>query len=362
MSATTTKARLSQAFAFPTAADLLTVCRMEGPCLSIFLPPHRAGAGTPASAVMLKSMLPAIARVASEASFLEPLETITEELPVMASHREALCIYRSARELHCFLVNAAVEAGWHLDDRCNVYPLLEHLDYRSKFFLLALAGNHIRLMRCGADGITAIPMPDGVPESTAEFVGDSRNEEHRKNHNSGIRFGSSDGRGESGHFRRDFMKAVDRGLRPLLLREALPLVLAGVPEETAAFLSVSDYPELLPEAVRQSPDDGATPIELARSATALMKSWRNAAERLALAEFEDAGPARQRTDSTGIQKEAEAGRVQHLFVRRGSLEAGAAAVAVLAHRGKVWLLEPDQMPADTALAAVLRYAGVAAGL
>jgi hypothetical protein len=86
-----------------------------------------------------------------------------------------------------------------------------------------------------------------------------------------VRFGSEVAREKSGHFRRDFMKAIDRGLQPLLRAQGLPLVLAGVEEETSAFSAVSNYAELLPEPVQMSPDGGATDIELAKAGKQVMK-------------------------------------------------------------------------------------------
>jgi hypothetical protein len=194
-----------------------------------------------------------------------------------------------------------------------------------------------------------------------------------------VQFGSSSGREKSGHFRRDFMKAIDRGLQPLLRAYGLPLVLAGVEEETAAYAAVSEYGELLAEPVRMSPDGGATYTELAAAAESVLSRWSNAAEREALAAYQHAGPGRRVTEYGALLRAARAGKIHHLFVERGARMAGdcrrmageaaegyvyrtddlmnAAAVEVLLHKGMVWLLEPEQMPVASVIAAVLRYAG-----
>lgn len=388
MVATQTKAHEPATFAFPSKADLLMLCRTEGPCISILLSPHRAGTGTRPPATNLAAMLPQVKAALTELGMHQqdvekmtgPLEAMQADPALFVGHRDGICIYRSPRELHCFSVRPMVETGWHVEERFLVSPILAHLDYRQSFLLLALAGKHIRLLRSEGGDVTRLPIPDGVPESAAEFLGDLHGEEHTKSHSTEVQFGSSDGKERRGHFWRDFMKAIDRGLQPLLRTQGLPLVLAGVEEETAAYAAVSDYAELLPEPVQMSPDGGATEAELARAGARIMHRWSNAAEQQALAEYAHAVPGRRCGDYAAILQAAVQGKVQHLFIERGGRMAGdarrmaglsagpgyvyraddlvnAAAVEVLLHKGMVWLLEPEQMPVASIMAAVLRYAG-----
>jgi hypothetical protein len=316
-------------------------------------------------------MLPRIAvalerygmRPTEAAAILEPLEKAAAEPFLQVSHSEAVCLYSSAEGLHCFSVRAVVETGWHVEERFVV----AHLDYRQSFVMLALAGKHIRLLRCDAGRPVRLPLPEGVPESASEFLHEDREAEHGKNHTFGVRFGSELGREKSGHFRQDFMKAIDRGLRPLLRELGLPLVIAGVEEETAAYAAVSEYADLLPEPVQASPDGGITDPELAQAGVQVLRRWSNAAEKQALAEYRHAEPARKCGENKDIVREAGSGKVQHLFVDRAVTVNGRegavnkAIVQVLLHKGMVWLLEPEQVPDGARMAAVLRYAGDRSG-
>ena len=175
------------------------------------------------------------------------------------------------------------------------------------------------------------------------------------------------------------MKAIDRGLQPIYREHNLPLVLVGVDEETAAYAKVSEYPDLVTETVKMSPDGGVTGQELAQAGTEIMKRWICPAEKQALAEFEKTGLSLRSTDSNAILQAAAKGQIKHLFVQRGArLEGDArrlagvaaadgyvyrnddlvnvAAVEVLLHKGHVWPLAPEQMPEAVAMAAVMRYA------
>ncbi|MFN0105445.1 MAG: hypothetical protein ACKV2U_25575 [Bryobacteraceae bacterium] len=318
------------------------------------------------------------------AAILEPLEAMGNETPFVSSHRDSICIYRSPQALHCFSVRAVVDTGWNVEERCVVGPILEHLDYRNSFVLLALAGKHVRLLRCDHGELEAMPMPDGVPESVKEFTGEELSPEPGRNHAAGVRFGTEETRENSPHFRRDFMKAIDRGLQPLLRSLGLPLVLAGVTAETAAYTAVSGYGALVPEAVQLSPDGGATGTELAVAASEIMRRWRSAAEMQAVTEYEHTATGRRSVDSGEILRAASEGRIHHLFLARGGRLTGnarwlaggaaaeayvyrndnllnAAAVDALLHKGMVWRLEPEQMPEAAVMAAVLRYADEKAG-
>ena len=388
------------AFAYPAAADLQMLSRADGPCVTVCLSPHVAGTGSRPSGTALKTLMPEI-RQALQAcgvhpqdaeSLLEPLEALTGEASLRVSHENSLCLFRSPREFHCFSVRAVIEPVWHVEERFFVQPVLAHLDYRNTFLLLALAAKHVRLLRCEGGEISAVPFPDGVPESEAEFIGEAQGGEHTKGHSPGVKsshtpgmkFSSSEGREKSVHFLGDFMKAIDRGLQPLYREHGLPVVLAGVDEETAAYISVSDYALLVPEGVKLSPDGGVTGAELAHAGAEILKRWNSPAEKQALTDFAAMGTGRRSTDSTAILQAAAAGKVQHLLVRRGArmpgdaqrilgLGAGegyvyrkadvvnAATVEVLKHKGMVWLLEPEQMPEGVAMAAVMRYADDKAG-
>jgi hypothetical protein len=373
------------AFPFPAATDVTELCQSEGPCISIFLGPHRGGTGSQASGTMLKTALPEIREALAKCgvhqqdakALLEPLEAMTESL-LFNSHAETFCIYRSPRELHTFSIRADAAPGWHVDERFVVRPLVAHLDYRKSFLMLALAANRMRLLRCDDGEISPIPFPDGVPENKTEFIGSAEDGEPAKNHVATTKFGSAEARAHRPQFLGDFMKAIDRGLQPIYREHNLPLVLVGVDEETAAYAAISEYPELVTETVKMSPDGGVSGDELAKCGAEVMKRWIRPAERQALTEFEKLGMSRRSTDSTAILQAASKGQIKDLFVQCGAKLAGdthrlagaaadgyvyrnddlinVAVVEVLLHKGNIWLLSPEQMPEAVPMAAVMRYA------
>ncbi len=68
----------------------------------------------------------------------------------------------------------------------------------------------------------------------------------------GVRFGTGSGRETQSTYLADFYKAVDRGVRELLGAGDVPLVLAGVGEETDLYRTINHYPNLLAASVQGS--------------------------------------------------------------------------------------------------------------
>lgn len=341
-------------FPLPVAADITGLCRAEGPCVSIFLSPYRVGTGSQPSRTKLKNAIPEIAAALGKsqdaAYIVESLEAMSDAPALLDEHDYALCIYQAPREVHFFSVETAIQTSWHVEDHFVMTPLLAHLHDRKNFLMLALAAKHLRLSRYEAGKFVPIPFPAGVPESQAEFIGEA---------DAGAgKFETPPPRANNPHFLTDFMKAVDRGLQPILRAEALPLVLVGVDEETAAYATVTEYPDLVNENIRMSADGGITATELAAAGAEIVARWISPAERQALAGFEKVGLTRRSTDPEEILKAAAKGKVNHLFIQRGAAarEINSAIGQVLLHRGNVWLLPPEHVPEAVPMAAIMRYA------
>lgn len=375
-------------YPFPSPTDINLLCREEGPCLSIFLGPYVAGSRSRHSGVELETAMPGIAAALHDAGvhaqdaevLLEPLWALIRDAALSISHRESLCLYRSPGSMHCFSVRTAVETGWHLEDRFLVAPILAELDARRHFLLLELTNNRIRLFRCANTVVELLALPEGVPASVAEFIGGERGVPHASNHAFGVRFGTSEGREDGAHFRHDFMTAVDRGLLPYLRKLGLPLVLAGVDEETSAYAAVSGYADIVADTVRLGVGASATAEQLSAAGERAIRHWTGAPEREALAAYGEAPPEQRTQRLEEILDAASSGAVRHLFLERGAFLEGkvgrmtplvsrlghrfpnadllnAAAADVLLHKGAVWLIEPERMPVASVSAAVLRYAG-----
>jgi hypothetical protein len=193
-----------------------------------------------------------------------------------------------------------------------------------------------------------------------------------------VRFGTGSlDEDREGHFR-DYANALQRGLHDLLHGKAVPLVLAGVEPEVAAYRAVNTSPYLVPESLPGSAGE-RNDLDLTRRARALISDWESPDERRARTQFLEAGPQRGIRALSGVVREACHGNVAHLFVCRDEIRPGdfdklsermvpaggfishhddlvnAAAVETVLHSGHVWILPPERMPADRPALAFLRH-------
>ena len=176
-----------------------------------------------------------------------------------------------------------------------------------------------------------------------------------------------------------FFQKVDRGLQDLLHDEGTILVLAGVEYLLPIYAEANTYPHLLSDGIKGNPEV-LSPQELHEQAWAIVRPYFQKAQQEAVARYQQlANTERTSNDIRAIVPAAHYGRVDTLFVAVGLQSWGAfdpqtntidihreeepgdedlldlAAVQTLLHGGKVYAMEPAEVPDGVPLAAVFRY-------
>jgi hypothetical protein len=251
-----------------------------------------------------------------------------------------------------------------VSDRFHLKPLLRSVSFPHAGFVLALAQGSARLIEVAPDvpaAEVAVPdLPDRVVPAGTE--GRVQNDEGQK-----VRM-------------RQYARAVDRALRPVLAGSGLPLILACAEPLASIFRSVCSYPELSERGLAGNPET-ATPAELAADARGILDALYED-ELAALRErFEvRRGEGRAATDLTDIARAATIGAVDTLLadmdaVVDGFVDEDTGAVTLddsgdasnygvideLARRvllagGRVLALRQADIPDGAPAAAILRYA------
>jgi hypothetical protein len=143
-----------------------------------------------------------------------------------------------------------------------VLPLLPGLFAPTNFWLLGLSISKIHLFRGNAEGLHEVALP-GIAAKLSEFIALEKPDHSLRGRASagpsvggmkGVQFdtGSASER-ENAHLH-DFFVAIDRSIRPALLKEELPLILAAVPRELALYRKVSTYQSLCEKGIHGNPD------------------------------------------------------------------------------------------------------------
>ena len=363
------------------------------PCITIVLPPYRPGEQSKPMADMLRTYCQDAQRQLEArqiaprdvAGLIEPLLELTKAPEFQSGSRWGRAIFRSP-EVFTFLEGLEmVKPGVTVGGCFQIRPVLSNLQLPAEFFVLRLSQKSVELWRWTGLQAQKVELPKGVPRTLDEataFKPPDHDLENRSTAGSstgsmrGVRFGTGSGRETAHTYVADFFKAVDRGLHELVHAGDVPLVLAGVDEDTTLYRSISGYRMLLKESIAGSANSPLPEDELMSRAHAIVRS--DTAERAASSLNslkERMAPARFSTELNTILPASVEGRVGWLYLNADARMMGAfdgvrrggrsnwgeedllnlAAIETLDHKGLAFSLAAGKMPDGAAVVAVFRY-------
>jgi hypothetical protein len=259
-----------------------------------------------------------------------------------------------------------------VSDRFHLKPLMRVVSFPQAAYVLALEENRVRLVEVSADlAPHEVKIPD-MPRDAAQVA-------RTANVNSRSASGRIHGDEGQNVRLRQYVRRVDEALRPFLAGREEPLILAATDPMLSYFRSTSTYPRLAAEAIVTSPVR-MSEADLAAAARPLLDKLhadRLAETRALYAARGDSG--RATTDVADAARAATAGAVEVLMVDIDRVvpgtvdDAGAVTFAdasgadsygvideiagrVLLSGGTVVGARAADLPGDTGLAAILRFA------
>jgi hypothetical protein len=346
------------------SGQLRQLAGCSGLCVTAFLPPFIPGETSRDSpAALLRdyareaqaSLTRLGASQAHIAALLQPLEKLAADATITEGAHWPRAILRSPEVFEEFLLRRPADSRVVVADRFDLLPLVSEAELPAEFYLLKLSKKHATLERATLR-LEPVRLP-GTAQTIDEFLALDIPDHDRENRMSAggsrqIRLGTgSELEAQHAHLG-DFYKHVNRALAKFLPKNGI-VVLVGVEEDTALYRAGSTYPEIIPESIRRSPDDGVTDAELLRRGIDLIHASmlrRNVTAR----EFarEQQAPAKFTEVPESIAGAAESGRVARLYVPENArdLILQGALIDTLLHGG-----EAHAIPAGASSGAVLRY-------
>ena len=378
-------------------ADLNLLAGRDGPCVSIYLPTHRAGNGTQENLIRFKNLLRRAeqeleaegVRPAEARRLLEPATQLQDEALFWREPGDGLAVFVAEEFLHAWRLPATFEELVVVGRRFHLKPLLPLLIGQGRYHLLALSLKRVRLFEGRRSGLRELPLPAGVPASLEEALQYDNPEKSIQFHTEtsamkgGRRAALYHGQGigkeeEKNRILRFFWK-VDAGLAPFSQRDRTPLVLAGVGYLQPIYREASSFPFIIDEGVEGNPD-AMTIDELHRRSWAILEPRReNALEAASSLYLEARAKGRALEDLPDVVRAAVGGRVDLLFVTLdhkvwGTLDSSTLSVVVherpepgdedlldraaletLGKGGSVYAVPSEKLPGQTPIAALLRY-------
>jgi hypothetical protein len=361
-----------------------------GPCVSVFLPTHRAGPEVQQAPIRLKNLL----REATEAlqtdgvgaptikSLLAPWWRLLDDALFWQYQSDGLALYSRPGWWRSLRVPLDLPELAVVADRFHVSPLLPLLTGDGHFLLLALSQHQVRLLEGTRDRLEEVDLP-GVPLGVRDaLLGEEAQKQlqvYVADRGGVAARGIFHGHGSPGDVQEErvlrYFREVDRALGEVLAGERAPMVLAAVEHLAPLWRKATTYPHLVEETIAGNPEDLGL-HELHPRAWAVVEPLFLQAQREAAARYHQlAGTGRTSKDPREIIRAAEHGRVDTLFAAQQptgpSADGGGvpvndegsglqdlrerATVATLVKGGAVYLLPAGEVPGGGSAAAIFRY-------
>lgn len=385
----------------PSKSELRTLMEQnKGPCLSMFLPTHRAGVETQQDPLRLRNQIREAEnrlllndlRSAQVEHLLQPMQALLEDEQFWLHPGDGLALFRSPDVFRTYRLPSSLKEQVVVTDHFYLKPLLPFLTADGRFYILALSQNEVRLLEATHYSASAVDLPAAVPGSLAEALkyDEPENELEYHSTSSGALVGKGGRRATVFHGQGvgiddtkqnilRYFQQIDRGLHELLRDEKAPLVLACVEFLFPLYREANTYPHLLDREVPGNPDKLSAET-LRKQAWATMEPFFLKAREEAAARYIEYAGTGQASQNVGeIIPAACNGRVESLFVAIDQEQWGTfnpttntlhrhrearyhdddlldiAATQTLLHGGSVYAVEQAKVPGGGLLAAVFRY-------
>jgi len=381
-----------------TKTTIKNLATIQGaPCVSIYIPTHKAGAEVQQNPIRLKNKLSeietqlyAMGLTKPEVQdLLEPAYTLIPDTLFWQYQSKGLVLFVSSEHFHLYRLPFHFESLAVVADRFHLKPLFPLLSGDGRFYILTLSQDRVRLLQGTRYSISEIE-PEHIPEGLSQTQ--EKDWERRVQFHSGTRgpgrglrpaIFHGHGAGKDGKMADEilqYFREVDAGLQDLLHNEHVPLLLVGVDSLHSLYRKANTYPYLLETGLMKHPES-LDDVTLHTETWAIVQPQFQALKQQALTRYRqlagmDEGPVANTLQE--IVPAARYGRVETLFVAQGRYAWGTcpdgnqieihteavpgdedlldfASVHTLLNDGTVYALPPDEMPDTTALAAMLRF-------
>jgi len=299
--------------------DALAAVR-EHPCVSIYLSTTPLPKDADMARVELKNQLSEAVQqlraAGTDRHLIEQQEEILvdliEDVDFWRLLSYSLAIFATPTSVRTFRLPNRLSTALEVSDRFYLKPLLRAVTFPQAAFVLALAQNSVRLLEISAESpVYAVPVP-GLPSDVADAVGlPSINGRTQDSHIMGGRIQGGEGQKVR---MRQYARAIDRALRPVLSGLDLPLILAAAEPLAGIYRSVNSYPNLTDAIIGGNPEE--TPDEdLGRAARGILDElYATELDQLVDRMARRAAHGRAVTDLSDVARAATYGAVETLFV------------------------------------------------
>jgi len=367
----------------------------EGPCVTICMATHVAGADEPQDAVRLKNLAERVEQQLADGWLRAPeardLLASIRDLPAdhgfWQARSHGLALFLDRDSLRRFRVPVRLDELALVNRRFHVKPLLPLVTSSDRFFILALSQNNVRLFEATqheVEQVEVAELPRRMDEALNLDGADRGSQSHfakkgGKGKQSSVFHGQGGNRDSHKEELAQFFRMIDAALVPVLRDENAPLVLAGVDYLLPIFRKVCHFMHLLkPELAGNC--DHLSAHQIHEKVWPLVQPVFTENRENSVAKYRQlAGTGKTSDDIRHALPAAFDGRIETLFVAsdrqlwgvcdpqgqvidiHDTQQSGdddlldAMAVQTLLHGGVVHAIDSREIPSPEAVAAVMRF-------
>ncbi|MBN1278128.1 MAG: hypothetical protein JXA35_11630 [Deltaproteobacteria bacterium] len=363
---------------FLSANELRSLMQKQvGICISIYMPALGKGVEAQQNQIRFKNLL----RNAEEklilndlsssevSALIYPAQQLLNDPSFWRKQYLGLVLFISQEVFLHYRLPQSYEELVVVSDRFHTKPLIPLLRGNAGYFILSVSQKNVKLFKCFQYTIEEVKV-EGLPENLDDALNLDDFEKHLQLHT-----GAEDTKAKILRY----LQHIDRGLHGYLRDKRGPLVFAGVDYLFPIFREANTYSNLLDESIPGNPDM-LDPNKLHELAWPIVQPGFNKDMADAISKYrQNAGTGLVSNDVKEIVKAAHHKRVAVLFVSVGVQQWGTfdpetdeitladnaasghedlldfAAIQTFLNRGKVYAVDPEEIPDEAQIAAIFRY-------
>lgn len=362
-------------------------------CVSIFMPTHRRGRAKKQDPIRLKNILTNAEetlkhsgmRLVDARRMLKPAAQLIDDASFWKQQSDGLVIYLSVNDMRVYRLPMRFSEMLFVSEQFHIKPLFPLITNDGHFYVLALSQKKVRLFMATKDRIDDIT-PNEMPKNLKDALGHDRTSKSIQTH-------SADGHGnheivhgqggQSADEKADllrFFRMVDEQVMAMIGTEHAPLILASVDYLKPIYHGANTYSNLRKDVNLTGNPDRLSPKKIHSKAKKIIEPLFTAKLDAATEAYQAAANTSTASDEVEeIIPAAYMGKIDALFVTRGvqtwgnySLQKNevevhsmpksgdddllnVAVIETYTKGGRVYVLEEDDMPNHSEIAAVFRY-------
>ncbi len=308
--------------------DKLLRTEHSTPCVSIYLPTHRAYPDRQQDSIRFRNL----ARRAEELlerdysradrdAVMKEVRALEEDSQLWHNTLDGLAVLATPDFFRLYRLQRPVPERVVVADSLHCKPLVRVIQSADNYQLLGLDRQEVKLFEGNRYAIDQVPLSPEVPATITDALGEELTEPMRKpaSHGgpagAGVQHGQGSRKDEQDVDTERFFRVIDKAVSEHHSQQSrLPLLLASLPEYHGIFHEISHNPWLLSESIPVHPD-GVSLEELRRRAWEVLEP--RYLERTAELR-EQFGNARARSEAThdlaGAARAAVSGRIATLLI------------------------------------------------